>query len=48
MDGTVLERQANVGLNVDPAVTLFTVVDLSEVWVIANLYERDFSTSPCG
>ena len=48
MDGTVIERQANVGLNIDPAVKLFTVVDLSEVWVIANLYERDFSRVDVG
>jgi cobalt-zinc-cadmium efflux system membrane fusion protein len=43
LNGVVLERQANVGLNVDQALKLFTVVDLSTVWVIADLYERDFS-----
>ena len=32
----------NVGLNIDPSMELFTVVDLSTVWVIADLYERDF------
>src|SRR5262249_5514134 len=26
---------------VDPATKLFTIVDLSSVWVIANAYERD-------
>jgi len=41
--GVVTERLANVGLNVDQATKLFTVVDLSTVWVVANLYERDFS-----
>lgn len=39
--GVVTERVANVGLNVDQATKLFTVVDLSSVWVVAELYERD-------
>ena len=43
IDGVVTERGANVGLNVDPATKLFTVVDLSTVWVVADVYERDFS-----
>jgi RND family efflux transporter MFP subunit len=43
IDGVVTERAANVGLNVDPATKLFTVVDLSSVWVVADVYERDFS-----
>ncbi len=41
--GVITERLANVGLNVDQGTKLFTVVDLSSVWVVANLYERDFS-----
>jgi len=41
--GVVTERLANVGLNVDTATRLFTVVDLSTVWVVADVYERDFS-----
>jgi RND family efflux transporter MFP subunit len=41
--GVVTERLANVGLNVDQATSLFTVVDLSSVWVVANLYEKDFA-----
>ena len=43
IDGVVTERGANVGLNVDPATKLFTVVDLSTVWVVADVYEKDFS-----
>ena len=43
IDGVVTERGANVGLNVDTATKLFTVVDLSTVWVVANVYEKDFS-----
>jgi RND family efflux transporter MFP subunit len=41
--GVVTERLVNVGLNVDPATRLFTVVDLSTVWIVANLYEMDFA-----
>ena len=41
--GVVTERLANVGLNVDQSTALFTVVDLSTVWVVAEIYERDFS-----
>ena len=43
IDGVVTERGANVGLNADQATKLFTVVDLSTVWVVANLYEKDFT-----
>jgi RND family efflux transporter MFP subunit len=46
--GIVTERLANAGLNVDPSTQLFTVVDLSSVWVIADLYEKDFSRVPVG
>jgi RND family efflux transporter MFP subunit len=42
IDGVITERNANVGLNVDPATQLFTVVDLSSVWVVGHLYEKDF------
>ncbi|MCC7416789.1 MAG: efflux RND transporter periplasmic adaptor subunit [Acidobacteria bacterium] len=42
IDGVVTERLANAGLNVDASSKLFTVVDLSTVWVVANVYERDF------
>jgi multidrug efflux pump subunit AcrA (membrane-fusion protein) len=28
---------------VDPTAKLFTIVDLSTVWVVADLYEKDFS-----
>jgi cobalt-zinc-cadmium efflux system membrane fusion protein len=43
IDGVVTERGANVGVNVDSATKLFTVVDLSSVWVVADLYEKDLS-----
>jgi RND family efflux transporter MFP subunit len=43
IDGVITEREANVGLNVDQASPLFIIVDLSTVWVIADVYEKDFS-----
>ena len=43
IDGVITARTANVGLNVDPAMALFTVVDLSTVWLVGDVYERDFS-----
>lgn len=46
--GTVTARMANVGLNVDPAMQLFTIVDLSTVWVVADLHERDLSHARVG
>jgi RND family efflux transporter MFP subunit len=48
LDGVVTERIANVGLNVDPATRLFTVIDLATVWVVAGVYERDFSRVQVG
>jgi RND family efflux transporter MFP subunit len=43
LDGIVTERAANIGLNVDSASKLFTVIDLASVWVVGEVYERDFS-----
>jgi cobalt-zinc-cadmium efflux system membrane fusion protein len=41
IDGVITARDANVGQNVDTAVKLFTVVDLSTVWLVGSVYERD-------
>jgi RND family efflux transporter MFP subunit len=43
IDGVITKRDANVGANVDQATQLFTVVDLSSVWVVADVYEKDFA-----
>src|SRR5439155_24723193 len=40
--GVITKRLANAGLNVDHAMPLFTVTDLSTVWIVGDLYERDF------
>lgn len=39
--GRVLDRQVVMGQFADPGTTLFTLGDLSTVWVIAQLFERD-------
>src|SRR5687768_2998901 len=46
--GVVTARTANPGTSVDPATPLITVVDLSTVWVVGDLYERDFSRVSVG
>src|SRR5687768_15056776 len=46
--GIVTARMANPGTSVDPATPLITVVDLSTVWVVGDLYERDFSRVSVG
>lgn len=42
IDGIVTQRDANVGANVDQSTQLFTIVDLSTVWVVADVFEKDF------
>jgi cobalt-zinc-cadmium efflux system membrane fusion protein len=41
IDGVVTTREANVGLNVDAGAPLFTIVDLSTVWAVGSVFERD-------
>ena len=41
--GVVTERTVNTGVNVETSTKLFTVVDLSTVWVVAHAYEKDFA-----
>lgn len=48
IDGTVVARAANAGLNVDPAAALFTIADLSTVWAIADVYEQDLARVAVG
>jgi RND family efflux transporter MFP subunit len=43
MAGVVTERTAHVGLNLDQTTPLLTVTDLSTVWVVVDVYEKDFS-----
>lgn len=40
-DGTVLGRRAAVGQVVQPADTIFEITDLSQVWVVADVPEKE-------
>jgi RND family efflux transporter MFP subunit len=42
-DGVVIARAANPGQVVTAGQELFTVTDLTTVWVIGDLYEKDFA-----
>jgi RND family efflux transporter MFP subunit len=48
IDGVVLARMANLGLVANKAQELFTVADLSSVWVMASLNEKDFASVQVG
>jgi RND family efflux transporter MFP subunit len=48
INGIVLTRTANLGLVTNMSQELFTVADLSTVWVIASINEKDFSTIHVG
>jgi membrane fusion protein, heavy metal efflux system len=39
--GTVLKREITIGQVVQPADPAFTIADLSEVWIVANVPEED-------
>ena len=39
--GVVVAKQAFEGLFVDPSLELYTISDLSKVWVLADVYEAD-------
>ena len=41
ISGSVIERTATQGEVVNPEKTLFTVADLSKLWVIIDIYEKD-------
>ena len=41
--GIVLSKNAFIGMNVEPGMNIFTIADLSHVWVMADIYEQDIS-----
>lgn len=41
IDGTVVERNATIGATVGPDANLFKIIDVSRVWVDANVFEKD-------
>lgn len=48
VNGIVLEKNAYSGMNVGPGINLFTIADLSWVWVFADIYEQDISLMKLG
>ncbi|HVZ19163.1 MAG TPA: efflux RND transporter periplasmic adaptor subunit [Terriglobales bacterium] len=48
LDGVVTERSVNLGQVVTSGQELFTVTDLSSVWIEANLLENDFGAVHVG
>jgi membrane fusion protein, heavy metal efflux system len=48
INGVVLTRNANLGLVVNTAQELFTVADLSTVWIMASINEKDFASVRVG
>jgi cobalt-zinc-cadmium efflux system membrane fusion protein len=48
INGVVLTRAANLGLVVNTAQELFTVADLSTVWIMASVNEKDFASVRVG
>jgi len=41
--GAVIEKHMTLGERVSPETSLFTIADLSFVWVLADIYEKDLS-----
>ena len=41
--GTVIERNATVGASVGTDANLFKIIDLSRVWIDANVFEKDLA-----
>lgn len=46
--GTVIEKQALEGIAVSPMTPLYVIADLSRVWVLADIYERDMASASIG
>jgi membrane fusion protein, heavy metal efflux system len=40
--GVIVERAATAGMAAEPSTVLATIADLSPVWIVADVYERDF------
>jgi cobalt-zinc-cadmium efflux system membrane fusion protein len=41
--GVITRRSINPGQYIEPATEMFTIADLSTVWIVGDLFERDFS-----
>lgn len=47
-DGTVLEKQAVLGMKFSSGDTVYRLADLSNVWVMADIYEQDLARVAVG
>lgn len=47
-NGIVLQKNAFAGMNVEPGMNIFTVADLSHVWVLADIFEQDIASIRIG
>lgn len=47
-DGVVIAKQAFEGQFIDPAIELYTISDLSRVWVLADIYDSDIANVRVG
>src|SRR3990172_6768904 len=47
-DGIVLDKMAFIGMNVGPGMRMYSIADLSHVWVLADIYEQDIDLVKCG
>lgn len=41
LSGIVVDRTASLGQSVEPADMLFTIMDLREVWIVMDVFEKD-------
>jgi cobalt-zinc-cadmium efflux system membrane fusion protein len=41
IDGIVIERNATIGASVNTDASLFKIIDISRVWIDANVFEKD-------
>lgn len=46
--GVVLAKNVVAGQNVMPGMELYRIADLSRVWVVANIYQRDLAAAKVG
>lgn len=46
--GIVLKKNAFVGMNVEAGMEIFTIADLSKVWIMADIYEQDIALISLG
>ncbi|OQW63424.1 MAG: efflux transporter periplasmic adaptor subunit [Nitrospira sp. ST-bin5] len=46
--GTVIKKEALAGAHVDPGQELYTIADLSHIWILADIYEYELSFVKAG